>query len=217
MSIEAMKKALEAAYLAGFYRSGEGYNSDYPFSNKGLDPLDDPYWIESRDAYVRTAIEQAEKQEPVAWMYVNEDMPTNRQLEWTETHHGYAGNWLKHPLYAAPPAAQEPAAYKWKGELFTPGEIEMLDVDDAVPLYAAPIESKQEPVAFRWKGDLFTNPVPLYEHPRQWVGLTSREIWACNRTGESDPEFHICMAHQNLVDFALAIEAKLKEKNFVLC
>jgi hypothetical protein len=62
MSIEAMKKALEAAYLAGFYRSGEGYNSDYPFSNKGLDPLDDPYWIESRDAYVRTAIEQAEKQ-----------------------------------------------------------------------------------------------------------------------------------------------------------
>jgi hypothetical protein len=67
MSIDAMRQALEAAYLAGFYRSGEGYNSDYPFSNKGLDPLDDPYWIESRDAYVRTAIEQVSKQEPVAW------------------------------------------------------------------------------------------------------------------------------------------------------
>jgi hypothetical protein len=33
---------------------------------------------------------------------------------------------------------QEPVAYRWKGELFTPSEIEMLDVDDAVPLYQNP-------------------------------------------------------------------------------
>jgi hypothetical protein len=38
---------------------------------------------------------------------------------------------------------QKPVAYKWKGELFTPGEIEMLDVDDAVPLYQHTRASKQ--------------------------------------------------------------------------
>ena len=39
---------------------------------------------------------------------------------------------------------QKPVAYRWKGELFTPGEIEMLDVDDAVPLYAAPVFVKEK-------------------------------------------------------------------------
>jgi len=133
-------------------------------------------------AALREAIEQAEKQEPVAWLYVNADMPTNRQLEWTETHHGYAGNWLKYPLYAAPPAAQEPVAYKWKGELFTPGEIEMLDV---------------------------TNPVPLYEHPRQWVGLTNDEL---EEVFPAIATYH--PANKTLYrSIARAIEAKLKAKN----
>jgi hypothetical protein len=47
-----------------------------------------------------------------------------------------------------------------------------------------------------------------------WVGLTADEIWKCNKadTG-SAVEFHICSAHQNVLDFAEAIEAKLKEKN----
>ncbi len=49
---------------------------------------------------------------------------------------------------------------------------------------------------------------------REWVGLTADEIWKCNKaeTG-SAVEFHICSAHQNVLDFAEAIEAKLKEKN----
>jgi hypothetical protein len=46
---------------------------------------------------------------------------------------------------------EKPVAYRWKGELFTPGEIEMLDVTDAVPLYA---------------------------HQRRWVGLANEEIEA---------------------------------------
>jgi hypothetical protein len=114
----------------------------------------------------------------VAWLYVNADMPTNRQLEWTETHHGYAGNWRKYPLYTTPPAAQEPVAYKWKGELFTPGEIEMLDVDDAVP---------------------------LYQHPRKWVGLTEADIRSID-TSEFWEDY-------TPMDFARVIETKLKEKN----
>jgi hypothetical protein len=62
----------------------------------------------------------------------------------------------------------------------------------------------------------FLDDVPLYTSPkkREWVGLTADEIWKCNKakTG-SAVEFHICSAHQNVLDFAEALEAKLKEKN----
>ncbi len=47
---------------------------------------------------------------------------------------------------------------------------------------------------------------------RQWVGLTAEEIWACYKTDKPDPEYYIL----NALDFAEAIEAKLKEKNDVL-
>jgi hypothetical protein len=48
---------------------------------------------------------------------------------------------------------------------------------------------------------------------REWVGLTADEIWKCNKASGSTVEFHICCAHQNVLDFAESIEAKLKEKN----
>ena len=52
------------------------------------------------------------------------------------------------------------------------------------------------------------------ETKREWVGLTADEIWKCNRAKSgSAVEFHICSAHQNVEDFAKAIEEKLKEKN----
>jgi hypothetical protein len=57
---------------------------------------------------------------------------------------------------------------------------------------------------------LFTHDVPLYTHPpqRTWVGLTEEEILAkC----ESVPDYDI--GNHDLIQFAKAIEAKLKEKN----
>ena len=51
------------------------------------------------------------------------------------------------------------------------------------------------------------------ETEREWVGLTADEIWKCNKASGSAVEFHICCAHQNVLDFAESIEAKLKEKN----
>ena len=51
------------------------------------------------------------------------------------------------------------------------------------------------------------------ETKREWVGLTEDEIWKCNKASGSAVEFHICYAHQNVLDFAESIEAKLKEKN----
>ena len=48
----------------------------------------------------------------------------------------------------------------------------------------------------------------------EWVGLTADEIWKCNKAKSgSAVEFHICYAHQNVLDFAESIEAKLREKN----
>ena len=93
------------------------------------------------------------------------------------------------------------------------------------------LEEKQEPVAWassldfddddqeiipaKDKGKLGTSNcnIPLYTVPKQWVGLTADEIWQCNKASGSAVEFHICSAHQNVLDFAESIEAKLREKN----
>ena len=87
-------------------------------------------------------------------------------------------------------------------------------------------QPEQEPVAwmhttgtghvyFRKKPqDKVFNPQPVYTSPkREWVGLTANEIWECNKAKSGAVEFHICYEHQNVLDFAEAIEAKLREKN----
>ena len=61
MKDEALKLALEAAYLAGFNASGEGYNGEYPFEHKGKNCTDDPIWCKDRDnelAAIKRALEQ---------------------------------------------------------------------------------------------------------------------------------------------------------------
>jgi len=87
-------------------------------------------------------------------------------------------------------------------------------------------QPEQEPIAwmhttgtghvyFRKKPqDKVFNPQPVYTSPkREWVGLTADEIWQCNKASGSAVEFHICYEHQNVLDFAESIEAKLREKN----
>ena len=60
MSTKTIKLALEAAYLAGFNASGEGYNGEY-----GVDyPEQDAIWVKDRDNYVSKALaEQTAPQE----------------------------------------------------------------------------------------------------------------------------------------------------------
>jgi len=191
MTIETMKQALEAL-------------------DEAANVLTSRMFADAAAA-LREAIEQAEKQ--VAWQQElgNILCCIHRDGGHYISEHGWRKAIDDADLKVAKLNAesdtsseQKPVAYKWKGELFTPGEIEMLDVDDAVPLYAAPIESKQEPVAFRWKGDLFTNPVPLYEHPRQWVGLTDEEINSLDLPPSGTATVR---------DFVRLIETKLKEKD----
>ena len=46
---EALDKALEAAYLAGFNASGEGYNFEHPFQRHNAHPEQDAGWVKGRD------------------------------------------------------------------------------------------------------------------------------------------------------------------------
>ena len=100
---------------------------------------------------------------------------------------------------------------------------------DAEEALRQALETEQEPVAWMHtfiEGNVITHIpadigrhperwTPLYTSPpkREWVGLTTDEIWECNKASGSAVEFHICYEHQNLEDFAESIEAKLKEKN----
>jgi hypothetical protein len=103
MSIEAMKQALEATeVLKSLFRQAEARHAGlFPSPNvvcqitvedlrKGLYAADT----------LRTSIEQAEKQEPVAWA----DMDVrgeDKGLSWTP------GHFHTQPLYITPPAAQQ--------------------------------------------------------------------------------------------------------------
>lgn len=79
MSIEAMKQALEALKLID-------EAMPFPVAKHAMLTL-------------RTAIEQAEKQEPVAWANINKHgditHTNNKRMPWSKT-----------PLYTTPPAAQ---------------------------------------------------------------------------------------------------------------
>jgi hypothetical protein len=116
-------------------------------------------------------------------------------------------------------------------------EIAPWDDPNGIPVYTAPPISdyhegweegfkaatrEHEPVAWMKPSGLVSPykhgsyQIPLYAAPpkKEWVGLTADEIWKCNKAEPgSAVDFHICVAHQNVLDFAEALEAKLKEKN----
>jgi len=100
---EALKLAIEAAYLSGFNASAEGYNGEY-----GIDyPEKDAIWKRDRDNDL-TAIEQAlaqpaQEQEPVAWVgdarFAKGQFVEGRERRvWWECNTG-----VGQPLYTAPP------------------------------------------------------------------------------------------------------------------
>jgi hypothetical protein len=91
MSIEAMKQALEA-----LERSVSTCFDRYAHEQVMSRPK---HFINQTITTLRAAIEQAEKQEPVAWANINKHgditHTNNKRMPWSKT-----------PLYTAPPAAQ---------------------------------------------------------------------------------------------------------------
>jgi hypothetical protein len=54
-----VKEMLELAYFDGFMASGEGYNAEFPFQQKGTNPKESEHWCYCRDLEVKTIMEDA--------------------------------------------------------------------------------------------------------------------------------------------------------------
>lgn len=54
-----MLEIVMKAYLAGFASTGEGWNGEHPFSDRGLNPLDDADWCEMRDKFIASILSEA--------------------------------------------------------------------------------------------------------------------------------------------------------------
>jgi hypothetical protein len=149
--IETMKQALEALTREKWFRSGLGERNNPK--------------VEAAIAALSAAIEAAEKQEPVAWMYESvcgNDFATRHKPP------DYAKNIR--PLYTIPPAAAQPAPVPIKGAV--------LDKHGGVTL----CQNGHEESTFGFAGRLFATPPAAAQ--RQWVGLTDEEI------DEWTPEIH---------------------------
>jgi hypothetical protein len=160
---------------------------------------------------LRQAIEQAEKQEPVAWFTDDhrEDKSattySKRMAErWKEK------GWPVTPLYTSPVHASD---------------ISQERVDETG-------KERHEPVAWmminpshlsgsrslHWEPQqwhITWEAVPLYVAPpkREWVGLTDEAVWLeYQQLWPFHPEEEPTLA-KDIAKFARAIEAKLKEKN----
>jgi hypothetical protein len=216
---------LEAAYLAGFNASGEGYNGEFPFDDRDQKPQHDPAWCKDRDNAI-AAIKQARSApvQPVAWL-IPGSITTDFELakangdkavplgeiskqQWNPKDH-YEDGWrdaLESVKRATPPAApvQRCALCNYQHGHTIGCKNNPVDIALAKAAQPAPV---QEPAIKQgWDVDtLLDKPAaqrPVAE-PHKWVGLTDEEINAC------DPQEE-CWG---LYEAVRRAEAKLRSKN----
>lgn len=154
--------------------------------------------IEMLREALRLPAQQAEKQEPVAWVCYGPD--NKHDIDFFDD--DIADIPVGTQLYTTPPASpvQEPVA--WMYDFLNPDNRDEVIRDWTTQDYA---EIERE------KG---FNVRPLYTAPRQWVGLTDEEVhegfchveYETPNDWNTDPE-DWCQ------QFARYLEAKLKEKN----
>lgn len=53
-----LKQMLDAAYLAGFMSSAEGYNGEYPNRDNDMNPEDNSDWRLERDMDIKLILDQ---------------------------------------------------------------------------------------------------------------------------------------------------------------
>jgi hypothetical protein len=140
---------------------------------------------------LRAAIEQAQAQEPVAWV----EPEFWSYLERSNCGTAYRlPDGARQPLYTTPPAApvQEPVAWTSLTEI----DWARREPGRAGSFWAIPNDPTKE--------------IALYTAPRQWVGLTEEEV------EQIAAQVWFGGASAGHERFAKLIEAKLKEKNDVL-
>ena len=134
---EVLKLALEAAYLAGWNASGEGYNAEYPFGDNARNPEEDAAWVKDRDNSLREALAQPQP-EPVAWMTQARNFV--HVMEFTEEEAKLYG-WKA--VYTSPPA--QPQHDSLPNGLT---EDETSATASVAGLLRKPAQPQQEPVAW---------------------------------------------------------------------
>jgi hypothetical protein len=90
MKDEALKLALEAAYLAGFNESGEGWNGEYPFGDYSQQPEQDKNWYAERDRFIKRALALDKKAENARELGLDYE-PVQEPLEYWNAVEG----WVK--------------------------------------------------------------------------------------------------------------------------
>ena len=63
ITLEELHNLLNKAYLMGFNNTCEGYNGEYPFDDKEINPEDDKGWVEKRDANINTLVNPTNEEE----------------------------------------------------------------------------------------------------------------------------------------------------------
>lgn len=58
ISKRRLRQLLNRAFLEGFNESGEGFNGEYPFRDKGTSPEDDDEFMEPRNKAVNKMMEE---------------------------------------------------------------------------------------------------------------------------------------------------------------
>ena len=104
MSITAMKTALEALEKCAVMIDGEWGSCRSLVEMDETDCL--PQNVRGPITALRTAIAEAEKQEPVAWMFTDVE-----GTEFFEEREDWEGKWT--PLYTTPPAAERNKLAAW--------------------------------------------------------------------------------------------------------
>ena len=78
MTFEELHNLLNKAYLMGFNNTCEGYNGEYPFDDKEINPEDDKGWVERRDANVNELVRTNKEEEKEVFN------PCITKEQWTE-------------------------------------------------------------------------------------------------------------------------------------
>jgi len=147
--IETMKLALKALEMLARYENPETRIQVRKPKDGGPIVTMYPHKVatDAADA-LRTAIAQAEKQEPVAWMFTDVE-----GTEFFEEREDWEGKWT--PLYTTPPAApvQEPVAWIQPNHLqqarrapFQCRVEPTKRMSDFIPIYTTPPAAQRQPL-----------------------------------------------------------------------